>query len=117
MLVKEVRNLKRWFLIDHSLSRHNRRNEPITKQQLAILLSIYFSSLKCPIVKTGTILSHLKQHKKAIRPDVLSRQLKELERTELIKRNITGRVSRFNLTVFGMNELKSIEELNRTCRQ
>jgi len=113
----ELRNLKRWYLIDHSMSRHNKQNEPITKQQLAILLSIYFSSLKCPIVKTGTILSHLKHHKKAIRPDVLSRQLKGLEKAELIKRDITGRISRFNLTVYGVNELKSIEELNRACRQ
>lgn len=117
MQIKEVRNLKRWFLIDQTLFRYNKRNAPITKQQLGILMAIYFTSLSNPVVKTLNILAHLREHNKAIRPDILSRQLKELERNDLIKRRINGRTSLFQLTVNGVNELKYLEELNRTCRR
>jgi DNA-binding MarR family transcriptional regulator len=116
MQIREIRNLKRWYHIDHSLYRYNRRNEPITKQQLSILLAIYFSSLKSPIVKTRNIVAHLRKHNKAIRPDIMSRQLKELERKEMIKRSVYGRTSLFQLTVHGELELKYLEELNRRCR-
>ena len=111
-----VRNLKRWYLIDRTLSRYNRRNEPLTKQQLAILLAIYFRGLKFCFVKTYNIVAHLKEHNKSIRPDVLSRQLKILLRIGLIEKRIVRRTFIYQVTVYGELELKEIEQMSRTCR-
>ncbi len=116
MVIKEVRNLKRWFLIDQTLSRYNKRSLPITKQQLGILMAIYFLSITCPVVKTLNILAYLREHNKALRPDIMSRQLKDLEKKEMINRRIIGRTSLFQLTIHGELELKYLEELNRKSR-
>ena len=117
MRTKELRNLRRWYLIDHSLAKYNKRNEPITKQQLSILLAIHFSLSSSPVVKTFTIMAHLCDHKKAIRADTLSTQLKELIRIGLIEREAAGRSFMYHLTIDGALELAEIEKLNRMCRR
>lgn len=115
MIVKEIRNLKRWYNVDISLARYNRKNTPITKQQLSILLAIYFNSPK-PVTKTVDIKALLFEYKKMIRADILSRQLKYLAEEEFINKVAIGKSNFYRLSVKGSLELKEIETLVRTCR-
>lgn len=112
----ELRNLKRWFVINKSIKTYNKRNNTRFKSSdIALLLAVSFASDNINGSSIEEIHSYLFSFNRGFRFDRLNERLSILIDLNLINKD-DNRPVRYSLTIAGRNVLNELENRCRITR-